>query len=68
MREFSYDPFAILGRENCTVSALRAKARHVSVEPRPGMGGQAPEHQGERAVTSGDINRMFEKANAASAL
>lgn len=68
MREFSYDPFAILGREACTVGALRAKARHVTVEPRPGMGGAAPEGQGQRVVTSGDINRMFAKANAASAL
>lgn len=35
MREFSYDPFAILGRENCTVGALRAQAGHVSIRDRP---------------------------------
>ena len=32
MREYSYDPFLILGRENCTVKALRAQATHVQSE------------------------------------
>jgi predicted TIM-barrel fold metal-dependent hydrolase len=68
MREWSFDPISIHGRENCTVGALRAKAAHVKVEPRPGMGGAAPEGQGERVVTSGDINRMFAAAGAESAL
>ena len=68
MREFSYDPFSLLGRENCTVGALRAKATHVSIEPRPGMGGAAPDGQGERVVTSGDIQKMFAAAAADSAL
>jgi hypothetical protein len=27
MREYNYDPFALLGRENCTVGALRAQAK-----------------------------------------
>ncbi len=68
MREFSYDPFAVTPREECTVGALRKKALHVSIEPRPGMGGAAPEGQGQRVVTSGDINKMFAAANAESAL
>ena len=68
MREFSYDPVSILGRSNCTVGALREQAKHVSILPRPGMGGAAPEGQGERAVTSGDINKMFAAASAGSAL
>jgi hypothetical protein len=32
------------------------------------MGGAAPEGQGQRVVTSGDINRMFAAAGAESAL
>ena len=68
MREFSYDPFAILGRENCTVGALKAKATHVSIEPALGLGGAAPEHDAKKPVTSGDINKMFESADAATAL
>lgn len=67
MREFSYDPFSILGRENCTVGALRQQALHVDTLPR-GMGGAKPAGQGERVVTSGDINRMFAAAAAESAL
>jgi predicted TIM-barrel fold metal-dependent hydrolase len=68
MREFSYDPFALLGRENCTVGALRAKATHVSIEPALGMGGAAPVRDLSKPVTSGDINRMFAEADAATAL
>jgi predicted TIM-barrel fold metal-dependent hydrolase len=68
MREFSYDPFAILGRENCTVGALKAQAKHVSIEPACGMGGAAPLRDPERPVTSGDINKMFAAADAQTAL
>ncbi len=68
MREFSYDPFSILGRENCTVGALRALAKHVSVEPALGMGGAAPVRDPNKPVTSGDINRMFAAADAQAAL
>ncbi len=68
MREFNYDPFAILGRENCTVGALKAQAKHVSIEPACGMGGAAPLRELEKPVTSGDINRMFASADAGTAL
>jgi predicted TIM-barrel fold metal-dependent hydrolase len=68
MREFSYDPFVILGRENCTVGALRAQATHVSTEPALGMGGAAPKREKGKPVTSGDINAMFAKADAQTAL
>lgn len=67
MREYSYDPFALLGRENCTVGALRAKATHVDVEPRHNLGGLRPEAAdavgtARRPVTSGDITKMFARA------
>jgi len=68
MREFSYDPFAILGRENCTVGALRAQATHVSTEPALGMGGAAPKREDGKPATSGDITGMFAKADAQTAL
>ena len=67
MREYSYDPFSIFERAECTVGALRRKAAHVIIEPRS-LGGAKPEGQGERIVTSGDINRMFAAASAESAL
>ncbi|UZG46045.1 amidohydrolase family protein [Caldimonas thermodepolymerans] len=68
MRLFAYDPFAILGRENCTVGALRAQAAHVNTQPVHGMGGAAPQRDPQRPVTSGDINRMFAAADAETAL
>ncbi|MDY7548977.1 hypothetical protein RGU75_22435 [Glaciimonas sp. CA11.2] len=66
LREFSYDRFAILGRENCTAGALPAQATHVSIEPALGMGGAAPERDPTKPVTSGDINKMFAEADAAN--
>ncbi len=68
MREFSYDPFPLLGRENCTVGALRAQATHVNIEPALGMGGAAPKREKGKPVTSGDINAMFAHADAQTAL
>ncbi|MDP1632532.1 MAG: amidohydrolase family protein [Caulobacter sp.] len=68
MREFSFDPFSVIAKEQCTVAALRAQAGHVDILPRPGMGGAAPAGQGERVVTSGDIQKMFADANAQSAI
>jgi predicted TIM-barrel fold metal-dependent hydrolase len=67
MKVYNYDPFAILGRENCTVGALRAKATHVNVEPRHNLGGLRPEladtvKAARKPVTSGDIQKMFASA------
>jgi len=70
MREYNYDPFSILGRENCTVGALRQRAiaNGVNTEPALGMGGAAPKREAGKPVTSGDINAMFQQANAETAL
>ncbi|MFP5515551.1 MAG: amidohydrolase, partial [Alphaproteobacteria bacterium] len=68
MREFSYDPFSVLGRENCTVGALKARAKHVKTEPMLGLGGAVPQVRKDGPVTSGDINKMFAAAAAESAL
>jgi hypothetical protein len=59
MREFSYDPFSILGRENCTVGALRAQAQHVDTSLRSYGGGRPIAEGDKRRVTSGDVQRMF---------
>jgi hypothetical protein len=63
MREFSFDPFAILGRENCTVGALRELGKDVDVSPRHQLGGLKTESMDARkVVTSGEIIRMLRSA------
>jgi predicted TIM-barrel fold metal-dependent hydrolase len=59
MREFSFDPFAVLGKGSCSVGALRALAGHVSTLPTVGLGGARPLEGEKRSVTSGDLVRMF---------
>lgn len=68
MREFSYDPFFILGRENCTVGALWAQAKYLSVKPRLGIGGARPVREIRKPASSGNINKMFADADAEAAL
>lgn len=65
MKAFHYDPFAILGRENCTVGALREQARDVDISLKAygAHGGASPLEQGvKRVVTSGDVVKMFPHA------
>jgi predicted TIM-barrel fold metal-dependent hydrolase len=66
MREFSFDPFAVLGRENCTVGALRAKAKAQGVDTskKAGLGGLDPRKGSTKRVTSKDIFEIFAKAEA----
>ena len=68
MREFSYDPFSVLKKEDCTVGALKAAAAAVPVHTDPllNLGGAAPKREAGKPVTSGDINRMFANASAES--
>lgn len=58
LREFRFDPFALLGRENCTVGALRAQASNVDVAP-ISRGGLKALGDGSSAVTSADILRIL---------
>lgn len=58
MREFSYDPFPILGRENCTVGALRELAAKVDTRPLS-RGGLNPSTAGDKPVTSADIKKIL---------
>ncbi len=57
MRLYNFDPISKLGRENCTVGALRAQAAHVdtSVKATPGLN----PNTGDGVVTSGDVQQMF---------
>ncbi|MFV8817960.1 amidohydrolase family protein [Haliea sp. E17] len=57
MREYSFDPISILGRENCTVGALRAQAAHVDTSVKSTSGLKPGEGKG--VVTSGHVTAMF---------
>jgi predicted TIM-barrel fold metal-dependent hydrolase len=61
MREYSFDPFTTLGgRQNCTVSALRAKAQHVDTQERSMPGHDPTERSGSHdRVTSADVLKLF---------
>ncbi len=59
MREFRYDPFSVLGRENCTVGALRAQATHIDTRAVAGLGGINPSNAQGRQVTAGEVARLF---------
>jgi predicted TIM-barrel fold metal-dependent hydrolase len=64
MRDFRFDPFQHHTREELTVGALRARAKEQGVDVSfHSQGGAAPLADGEtpRAVTSGDITRMFQR-------
>lgn len=58
MRAYSFDPISILGRENCTVGALRAQAKDVDTTVRS-TPGYKPVNLGGGVITSGDIAKMF---------
>ena len=57
MRCYHFDPFGVLGRENCTVGALRAQASDVDLTPL--SFGERPVGDLDKPVTSGDIVKLF---------
>lgn len=61
IREYQVDPIAILGRENCTVGALREQARLSGVDTNPASyGGHNPHADSKgNVVTSGDVVKLF---------
>jgi predicted TIM-barrel fold metal-dependent hydrolase len=61
MREFNYDPFAILKREECTVGALRSKAKDVDISLVSGLGGSNPSNSEGIPVTSGQVMGAIEQ-------
>ncbi|MET0360359.1 MAG: amidohydrolase family protein [Sphingobium sp.] len=67
MREYSFDPFSLLGRENCTVGALRELGKDVDVSPRHQLGGRRTDSMDQangtrKPVTSGEIIKMLSPA------
>jgi len=59
LRTYSFDPFKVIPREQCTVGALRAKATHVDTTPRS-KPGKRPIAEGDmRVVTSADVMKLF---------
>jgi predicted TIM-barrel fold metal-dependent hydrolase len=65
MRAFNFDPFKYAKREDCTVGALRARAKAVGVDTAPiRVGGAAkPVEDGvKRVVTSADVTKLFAPA------
>ncbi len=48
-------PFAVLGKENCTVAALRAQARDVDVSVKPVYNSTRKLGRTGHAVTSGEV-------------
>jgi predicted TIM-barrel fold metal-dependent hydrolase len=64
MRMLRFDPFKFYKRDEINVGTLRAKAEADKIDVTPiSTGGAAPLAEGEkkRAVTSGDVLKMFEK-------
>jgi predicted TIM-barrel fold metal-dependent hydrolase len=61
MREFCFDPFSVLSRENCTVGALRKAAAHVDTRPVRGLGGIKPNAGGGKPVTVGHMKAENDK-------
>ena len=61
MRWFQLDSFALLGRENCTVGALRAQATEVDLTLIRGQGG-TPASTGSQPVTMADTMAQLSKA------
>ncbi|MDG1389238.1 MAG: amidohydrolase family protein [Halioglobus sp.] len=61
IKHFNYDPIAILGRENCTVGALREKARLAGVDTREQSGGGNSAKITDRSgrMTSGEVQKLF---------
>jgi predicted TIM-barrel fold metal-dependent hydrolase len=64
MRFFQYDPFAHIPREQCTVGALRAQAKHVDLTPRGNTGGKKPSEFERGYATVGDIMKQMATAFA----
>ena len=61
MRAFSFDPIKTLGRENCTVGALRKQAEISGVDTSPKSAGGASAQASHRSgrMTSGEVQKLF---------
>jgi predicted TIM-barrel fold metal-dependent hydrolase len=59
MRHFSFDPFAHIPREQCTVGALRAQATDVDMTLLANVGGNPAERETGQVITTADIMRQM---------
>jgi hypothetical protein len=66
LREFRLDSFRLLGRERCTVGALRARSPGVDVSVKSVRGGTPPADPG-RPVTTADVTKQLMSAFATPA-
>ncbi len=64
LRHFQYDPFAHIPKQECSVGALRARAKDVDVSPRAVGGGKAPSDYESGFCTIGDIMKQMAQAFA----
>ncbi len=64
MKHFSYDPFAHVPRDEASVGALRARAKHVDTTPKAGRGGKTPSDYAAGYCTIGDIMKQMAGAYA----
>lgn len=64
MRHFRFDPFKHVPKEQATVGALRAQAKHVDVKPAGGKGGKKPSDYKSGYCTIGDIMQQMAGAYA----
>jgi predicted TIM-barrel fold metal-dependent hydrolase len=62
MKHFRYDPFQHIPKQDCTVKALRAQAKHVDLTPKAGGGGKAPSDYEHGYATVGDIMKQMATA------
>ena len=68
IKNFNFDPIALLGRENCTVGALREKARKAGIDTREKSGGGNSAKITDRSgrMTSGEVQKLFAGEGAAA--
>jgi hypothetical protein len=62
MKHFSYDPFSVIPRAQCTVGALREQAKDVDLSLKVGGGGKPPSDYAKGYVTIGDIMKQLAAA------
>ena len=68
IKYFNFDPIALLGRENCTVGALRERAKQAGVDTREKSGGGKSAKTSDRSgrMTSGEVQKLFAGEGAAA--
>jgi predicted TIM-barrel fold metal-dependent hydrolase len=59
MREYRLDSFGILGRENCSVGALRAQSPDVDLSVKSIRGGKPPSFEPGKPVTTADVTQQL---------